>query len=218
MSEKPILMSTEMVRAILNGTKTVTRRAIKVQPRWYVSPPTSITRVVGGFTDDYEVAHPCPYGRVGDRLWVRETWRLIDMSYSYEYGWEDNGVAHGAIPKQKPDDFFHDRLCWEYLADCGTDDDPWRPSIHMPRWASRITLEIIGIDAHPLRCMTEEDACAEGFYPTGENTNRFSALELFRLYWDRHAKAGTRWDDNPWVWSVGIKKLPWPTDRVGVVK
>lgn len=145
--DKPILMSGPMVRAILEGRKTQTRRLCKLNAAGRVS--------LGGrnwHTDDPEAVHACPFGQPGDRLWVRETWG-VDCCV----GLKDRDcidLAHAA--------------CVVYRATDETPDNGqswarrWRPSIHMPRWASRITLEVVSVRVERVQDISEEDAIAEG--------------------------------------------------------
>lgn len=178
MEEKPILFTGEMVRAVLDGRKTQTRRVIKPQPG--LLGPKDIPLLL----------YYCPYGQPGDRLWVRESWS-VDMSMDH----------------LKPSDVPEDSIVY-YRAN--TDKD-WerqstgqvmgkkRPSIFMPRWASRINLEITDIRVERVQDITEEDAKAEGvdWYPA------MRANRLFQSLWDSiNAKRGYAWDVNPWVWVV----------------
>lgn len=171
MTERPILFSGEMVRAILEGRKTQTRRVMKPQP------DTEFPCVY-----DRE----CLYGIPGDRLWVREAFSIYD---------------HPEGP-----------VCF-YKADHPQDEYlKWRPSIHMPRWVSKILLEITDIRVERLKDISEEDAKAEGvvigveeFKVTG--TDRPYKL-AYSLLWDLiNAKRGFGWDVNPWVWVIEFKRV-----------
>lgn len=153
MKERPILFSGPMVRAILDGRKAQTRRVIKQIPH----KPVAHARVNHqGFVEwvdtdgvAYTGGKPCPYGVVGDRLWVRETWK-------------PTGLLAGAKPSET-------RACghFAYAADAEQrrrdQHIRWRSSIHMPRWASRITLEVTGVRVERLQDISEDDATAEGF-------------------------------------------------------
>lgn len=197
MSERPIIFSTEMVRAILEGRKTQTRRVIKVP--WYygkrVQPFDPYYVEEDGkllYQDAYGDFHPieeiCPYGQPGDILWVRETWCEAGVF----------GCAYKAT----------DTL--PVSAKNG-----WRPSIHMPRQAARLFLFVKNVRAERLQDITEEDARAEGAikaYPTTEGyyledpqatyKGGFSAL------WDSiYAKRGYGWEANPWVWVVEFERV-----------
>ena len=216
--ERPILFSGEMVRVILEGRKTQTRRVLKPQPEFYHHGSKKV-RIEGGcwYPKDKEekslhyatVAHfkkgmPidfCPYGKVGDRLWVRETWATLDfvinkkdeIIYKTDFGYE-----------HPPKIIFGD----------GSEvEQNWKPSIHMPRWASRILLDIINIRVERLQEITEEDAYLEGFtgdYSKDEdgikNKHR-SPVEVFADYWTAlNAVRGFGWDVNPWVWVIEFRK------------
>lgn len=173
MSEKPILFSAPMVRALLDGRKTQTRRVVKPQPddKGWWNPDA--TKRHGGYWRNVESGAgapqtDCPYGQSGDRLIVRETWTAH---------W---GHAGGGIPtmilfdgekiKQRDGSFTetspHNPLCVYHRASFG-DGVPlphlkWKPSIHMPRWASRLTLEVTDVRVERLQEISEADAIAEG--------------------------------------------------------
>lgn len=142
MKERPILFSGEMVRAILEGRKTQTRRVIKPQPD---SARNSVF-VKSGFETKHGYEIKCPYGQPGDRLWVRETWGLWDTD-------PKDGPERAKIFYRATDE---NRRDLRYQR--------WRPSIHMPRWASRINLEITNIRIERVQDITEEDAKAEGLF------------------------------------------------------
>ena len=177
--ERPILFSGEMVKAILAGRKTQTRRVVKPQPDggpW----PNAASHIewcdLVADTDYYVASGHCPYGKVGDRLWVRESWLRIGASADVWY---------------KADDVFLEG------------STPWRPSIHMPRWASRITLEIIGIRVEELRAISEEDAKREGVVAWHDTSNGTVYKPEFRALWDSiNDKRGYGWGMNPWVWVI----------------
>ena len=160
MQERPILFSAPMVRAILNGHKTQTRRPVK--------PPK----------------HPsgtgCPFGHKGDRLWVRETWNMFGPWAGFFYAADDHSFGIG-----------------EY-------DDPdhiephnmrWKPSIHMPRIASRITLEIAGVRVEHLQDISAADCLAEGVAPTDD------PVAEYRSSWEALYGAGS-WAANPHVFVI----------------
>lgn len=233
MKERPILFSAPMVRAILEGRKTVTRRAVKgIALDWLAG---------ASFTPEY-VASPanglCPYGQPGDRLWVREAWRPA--------AWRDEGyiaVDYRASPEENrtpwldvPEDIWAEM--WPRLTDEAQSaldagrgsirregdgfrwdrgDSPcrWRPSIHMPRWASRITLEIADVYVERLQDISEADAIAEGIqqceggamdYLANDYAQGYSPVASFRSLWESINGAGS-WDANPWVWVVEFKRV-----------
>lgn len=178
MKERPILFSGPMVRAILNGTKTQTRRIVKPQPVHIdglgtVMNPSVIT------------GNSCKHGKPGDTLWVRETWahRALRVSGPEGYG----------CPVFRADDVDRRLPSGPYNR-----VDRWRPSIHMPRWASRITLQITAVRVERLQDISEEDAIAEGV--------EFGAKESYRTLWDSINGAGA-WDANPWVWVIEFKRV-----------
>ncbi len=193
MKERPILFSGDMVRAILDGRKTQTRRVIKPQP-YSVSPVTNTPFWEEGSLN-------CPY-QIGDRLWVRETWALnpylLELP-AYVY-----------------------RADYEPLSDILI---KWKPSIHMPRSASRITLEITGVRVERLQDISEQDAIAEGIesaqLPNEETCKLrwkdyqakfikcgfFSSIDSFKSLWDSINVQKHPWESNPWVWVVEFKIL-----------
>lgn len=224
MKERPILFSAPMVRAILAGQKSQTRRAVKPQPK---NDPTKhhairpfrtpaggwnwVLDATGMGTGD---AFPCPFGVIGDRLWVREAWQ----SHIGPYG---------------------ESLLYAYRA---TDDDrlgPWKPSIHMPREACRLVLEISDVRVERLHDISESDAIAEGvespdssredhdwsicsqcggtrlYTSLGPNLGACPDTDCFEC--DTHAKRfrhlwtsinkDASWDANPWVWVIEFKRV-----------
>lgn len=211
MNEHPILFSGEMVRAIRDGRKTQTRRVIKPQPKDAVEMTVAYPDGDGNFifwSDDYPAldeftlkAYPkgngrgfkCPYGKPGDRLWVRETFShdASDKGNQKRVSYK----ADGSGIRTSVRDF-----------DTGERYElPWRPSIHMPRWASRLTLEVIVVRVERLNDISEEDARAEGVQP-----NQLTTIQPYRAafcgLWDSiNEKRGYGWLDNPWVWVVEFK-------------
>jgi len=206
MKEKPILFNAAMVRAVLDGRKTQTRRVIKPQPQHdaILLSHLACTAQDGVFEfwgdSDYSTERvACPYGASGDRLWVRETFAHLGC-YRYR-ATETEGVL---------------RRC------------TWKPSIHMPRCASRINLEVVGVRVERVQDISDGDALAEGIMSTdfwGKVTgdmlpddNEEKAWEeyprqAFRLLWDsinaKPRKDGTdiSWTANPWVWVVEFRRL-----------
>lgn len=239
MKERPILFSGPMVRAILEGRKTQTRRIIKPQP-----PSIEAVQARAGidfsiFTDkampgSYRVAGPvwavrelmgidrspewrCPYGQPGDRLWVRETCVI------HELPWRED--------PRPPAECFRARVT--YLADGAQHVfephmEHWRTSmeagfvrkrtsIHMPRWASRITLEIVSVRVERLQDISEDDARAEGLevynddgvdYYGPFNKGHCSAKTAFSWLWDSINAKRAPWASNPWVWVVEFRRVP----------
>ena len=204
MKERPILFSATMVRAILDGSKTQTRRVAKGEVlQWLEREKFSPAFVADAGN------HLCPYGQSGDRLWVRESW--------FQRGkWLLQGV-----PNADADDIY-----WcgtqeiAYAANVKRPGHDWRsrPSIHMPRWASRITLEVTGVRVERLQDISEEDARAEGITDGGclncgnPETDcgclnpQPDARDSFVRLW-QSINGPKSWDANPWVWVVEFKRL-----------
>jgi hypothetical protein len=171
--ERPILFSGPMVRAILDGRKTQTRRIVKGQPALWLNDS-----VMGQFisTDDHLISM-CPYGKPGDRLWVRETFAVCaDSSIFYR---SDGGPSP-----------------WDGIK--------WKPSIHMPRAASRITLEIVSVRAELLHEITESDAIAEGCQCDGVPASLTNRGAFGKLWLSINGPGS--WDVNPWVWVVEFRR------------
>jgi hypothetical protein len=212
MTERPILFSTPMVRALLDGSKTQTRRVVKqLDPKMGACTtgnngrPMSVCWAFGG-----PVLH-CPYGQPGDRLWARETWRGV-----VEISAPGRPIEHG-VARYVPDQQYCRRV--EYAATQERDTDPWRPSIHMPRWASRILLEIISVRVERLLDISEADAQAEGakYYEPANHLSyggwshdewqvHETAKGSFEKLWGRINGADS-WTANPWVWVVEFKRV-----------
>jgi len=207
MKEHPILFSGEMVQAIPEGYKTMTRRVIKPQPDF----PVFVKKAVCSYDDEssyycwwlldsFDLTIDdcsflrCPYGVPGDHLWAKETWGIGTQ------------LAGGIV----------------YRASGGrlADGEHWHPSIFMPRELSRITLEITNIRAERLQDITEEDAMKEGmarelraalgYSPevSEETFNLTQARDTFRILWDKlNSKRGHGWKKNDWVWVIEFKKI-----------
>ncbi len=219
MKEKPILLNAEMVRAVLDGRKTQTRRIapisqLKIEPyeRDMVTWNVQFSKAFKGVTGSYSggrlseseakrviASQFCPFGAVGDRLWVRETFagHYID----------DDQIQDIKDGRDKASD-----LC-EYRADYPSGAqalEGWTPSIHMPRWASRITLEITGVRVERLNSMTESDALAEGCHGGHDSIPgyMYSATphEHFHHVW-QSIYGDDSWQANPWVWVIEFKRI-----------
>ena len=179
--EHPILFSAPMVRALLNGSKTQTRRVVKPTPEWIGQSGVLSYRGRVGLPHALS-----PYGQPGDRLWVRETW--MDLR-----GVE--GALGGAM----------------YRATFGNapEGGKWRPSIHMPRWASRITLEITSVRVERLQDISEADALEEGITYNDLPNNGLAPRRARTWYcslWEQINGPGS-WDANPWVWVIEFKRV-----------
>lgn len=182
--ERPILFQADMVNAILSGRKTQTRRIVKpTKDRngsgCHLAPCEIAGEVNGG---DYGL---CPYGQPGDRLWVREAFRNRRVDNS------PGGVVYRAdhpgestVP--------------------GSYGRPWKPSIHMPRWASRITLEIVSVRVERLQSIKSKDAEAEGC--ECGSYGKYFPVDNFACLWDS-INGRESWDANPWVWVVEFRRI-----------
>ena len=210
--ERPILFSAPMVRAILEGRKTVTRRAISHKLTNRFDEPRGQADVVVGYPlvecDDgyWPAINFCPHGQPGDRLWVRETWYCDHFE-----------VMRG--PYLKPDDLDIREALEDgtlvYAADGLTpyeqEQPTWKPSIHMPRWVSRILLEITAVRVERLQDISRADIRAEGLQCPPELASddvspnyRDWYPAAWRELWE---STGGTWDANPWVWVVEFKRV-----------
>jgi hypothetical protein len=208
MVEKPILFSGEMVRAILAGRKTQTRRVVTNVPHATNCKLRSARQIDGGRdwefmvvdkNGDFANAAACPYGKPGDQLWVRETWQQVGELGPERWTFEVPTEGEGRLL---------------YAADIDEEEPPkWRPSIHMPRWASRLTLTLKTVRVERLNEISEADAKAEGVNggclvcghnaPCGCDTPSPDHRDSFIGLWDSiNATRGYAWDANPWVWVV----------------
>ena len=196
MKERPIIFSDEMVRAILEGQKTQTRRVIKPQPLNLIDAVRFKT---------------CPYGVPGDRLWVRECFGFTaKWTMSYQRQW---------LAERGP--WLPGNITMAYRSDEPEGNWCWKPSIHMPKIYSRITLEIVNVRVDRLQDISEEDACAEGIeiiersygmayrdYRGKSGAWMSEARASFGTLWDRiNAKQGYGWDTNPWVWVIEFRRI-----------
>lgn len=223
MKERPILFSAPMVRALLNGTKTQTRRAVKSQFATDAVPcemgaTNECGHQISGHSGvwwcdaerNHEKAVRCPYGLPGDRLWVRESFWLDRDGVAYKADQESGSpwLEAGAHKAMKVG-----ANGTPYVSNWG-----WRPSIHMPRWASRITLEVTGVRVERLQDISEADARAEGAVPADpcDHTRR-SCKEIgcdgpldyvggYRTLWEQ-INGPSSWDTNPWVWVLEFNRL-----------
>ena len=197
MKERPILFSAPMVRALLDGSKSQTRRAVKLRNGQYM-PPSERADVNGW----RQMLRACPYGQPGDRLWVRESHAFTDLGDGtpvVAYRADASQIAIGrATPKD--DDFLIPSFSFSEAVAV----DRWRPSIHMPRWASRITLEITCVRVERLVDISEADAKAEGV-PELENPMLDCRDGYFDL-WVSINGLGS-WEANPWVWVIKFRRV-----------
>lgn len=170
MAERPILFGAPLVRAILDGRKTQTRRLYR------------------DAIDAVRALLACPYGQPGDELWARETWQIATGLEPGDLGavirYRDMQMRAVTMPSAKP-------------MPLGLTFDRWRPSIHMPRWASRIQLQVTGVRVERLHDLTDADARAEGVDSRAE----FAAL------WDSISGDRAPWASDPWVWVVTFERV-----------
>lgn len=178
--EHPIIFSADMIRAILAGRKTMTRRVVKPQPMLYFAGPGPRVPLE---------SMRCPY-QVGDRLWVREGIRLSGSDTS------------GAPLTEPPVHYLADGPCdqgWYPFI---------RPAIHMPRWTCRLILEVTGVKIERLQDISDADCVAEGCdsFAYTAMLDAPTPQEQFKKAWNRrNAKRGYGWDTNPWVWAVSFR-------------
>ena len=206
--ERPILFQGDMVRAILSGSKTQTRRVVKLKGWHTIEERDDGKQWPWMYDSDRDADYwlPCPYGKPGDRLWVREA-----FSGCHEYD----------VEKFPPSAWFRLDPLW-YWADGNPTSGDWtrpKPSIHMPRWASRITLEITEVRVERLNSISDEDAQAEGTpcYVCGGPMDGRSEDDChcfhskakasdYRDLWERINGSGS-WEENPWVWCVSFRRI-----------
>lgn len=228
MKERPILFSSAMVRAILSGAKTQTRRAVKPQPvmrgtddcvieygkQRHSGPPAYLL-------GDILPRFGCPYGQTGERLWVREKWRIgawdeIDGKFAIDYcdgprkewlspnNYVDEGEQFNRLWEQSTDDaikvYGHQE---HYKWEPGNSPCRWRPSIHMPRWACRLVLEIVSVRVERLQDISEADAKAEGAEPAECCMAHYHG---FSKLW-QSINGEESWNANPWVWVIEFRRV-----------
>lgn len=220
--ERPIVMTAESVRGILSGAKTQTRRVIKPQPQenwvdWLFKHHGN--RIFGHngepqlwLCDDNGKEIKFPYGKPGDRLYVKETWATVD--YEFEYP--------GIAVRYRADPGCTDYWCsHEWIGSRGGDSEKymgakfngdWRSPIFMPRWASRIALEITGVKVERVQDISDDDAIAEGVWTAApelmaSEMNK-SYIGAYRQLWDSiNLSRGFGWESNVWVWAISFKRI-----------
>lgn len=202
MAERGILFSGDMVRAILSGAKTQTRRVVRA-PKGVCAAELAhaiehmqrfeVCDVIKrGPCDGVSARVRCPHGKPGDRLWVRETWAAFTYP-DYFTGECDEVMCRPSEMQERHGTSGCDVV---YAADQKYCPNTWRPSLFMPRWASRIDLEINRVRVERLHAISEADAVAEGCASVAE----------YRELWERINGAGS-WDANPWVWVVDFRRV-----------
>lgn len=197
MKERPILFSAPMVIAILSGSKSQTRRVVKMKPHHQIEERDNGTPWPWMYDGERDADSwmACPYGQPGDRLWVRETFVRID------------GQTRPWIETDYKATYTHG----DRLGDSLGIRKKWSPSIHMPRHASRITLEITSVRVERLQDISEADAQAEGWtrrpeVSTDPQVHKEAARDWFMDLWESINGHGS-WDANPWVWAVEFRSL-----------
>lgn len=247
MRERPILFSAPMVRAILAGTKTQTRRVVKIPGIMsrtafaITSPEEEMIQLDDGTFHYLSTAalsgpYACPYGQPGDRLWVKETWRTaksLDAKSPASIGEMciDAGYRKPWAPLAYEADGHRNSEWRGFEIEGNAEPGKTRVSIHMPRWASRITLEITGVRVERLQDISEADAISEGIttiWPDGPRAdggpnhytikvdycsyNAPTATGVYAMLWDVINGPGS-WAANPWVWVVEFRRV----DRAATV-
>jgi hypothetical protein len=228
MRERPIIFNVDMVRAVLDGRKTQTRRIMRVQPdsagfeSRFIIDSTKRSEIgkwcwaePGVFVNPRRSAlFPCPFGEIGDRLWVRETW-MADAPRDGTWGDVEFYGCKGSPLSMIPERYRTPEHCIHRAGWVGHEMVGWTPSIHMPRWASRITLEITGVRVERLWDISEDDAKAEGckFVPLRFKTGTREVEEMghtaifqFGTLWES-IYGDENWQANPWVWVIEFKRV-----------
>ncbi|HCB0667883.1 TPA: morphogenetic protein [Klebsiella variicola subsp. variicola] len=207
-TERGMIFNAEMVLALLSGRKTQTRRIIKPQPEATLSGSLSgkwLSRPLNGLLlpKIEDIAIHCPFGVVGDRIWVRETFQgpLFDYEQMEAY-LEDSSkfetpefCQYAADGKPAP----------EYYDADDNLHHGWRPSIHMPRWASRIMLEITDVRVERLKSISDRDALREGC-STADMKSGDCVADVFARLW-ASIYGSDSWNANPWVWVIEFKRV-----------
>ena len=214
MKERPMIFNAEMVRAILDGRKTQTRRIVKLSHESGMVNPVvrgrngEICSITCRLSPMF-----CPFGQPGDRIWVRETFQGPLFEYDLM-----NSYCKDPTPFEKPE-FCVYKADGEPTPEFYDADDElhcrWRPSIHMPRWASRITLEITGVRVERLNSISQEDAQAEGMKLTGwrptysdpdSGGEVWTPYDNFAQLWES-IYGEESWQANPWVWAITFRHI-----------
>lgn len=202
MKERPILFSAPMVRTILEGRKTQTRRVVKDTGFYAIEDHHGAETAM---RERAALATRCPYGQPGNRLWVREAFQPL-FADGVENHWEtDWKTGKGYAISYPATDGIH-----EYLDADDNLSDACKPSIHMPRWASRITLEIASVRVERLNDISEADCiaegCAGGHGAIPGYAYAATPFEHYRALWESINGTGS-WDMNPWVFVVEFRMV-----------
>lgn len=251
MRERGILFSAPMVRAILDGTKTQTRRVVNVPRMEKIGPASSDTPEDFGFyaegkrfsgwmvlargiksrgaTNNDDASIPCPFGEPGDRLWVRETYLVDDFQHD-EPGARKRANTDRELREAFLREIYYraDGECCDQIAECGCEGRPgWTPSILMPRWASRITLEVTDVRVERVQSISDDDILAEGVtveavrellgsdfvsepltsvFDTVTPVEDLAPRDLWRVGWSA-INGAESWDANPWLWCLTFRRV-----------
>lgn len=216
----PMLFQTELVEALLDGRKTVTRRPVKTCYERGMNGP--VVRGKDGTVSVLSfapIARLCPFGNVGDLIYVRETF-MPDPDTDHD-AWDEHELSYfewagcSSSPQFLPEDLKTTEHCI-YKAN-GPIDGKWTPSIHMPRWASRLTLKVTGVRIERVQDITEDQAEKEGFvndlyFAPHPHTGKFghSAFTYFQKAW---SSIYGDWDDNPYVWVIEFEVIHQNIDK-----
>lgn len=212
--ERPIIFSAESVRAIIDGRKTQTRRVVKfpggiahrelVQVDYardgrpiFWGDASPVSKAIKD-SDYYDRGMPCPYGVPDDRLWVKESFEA-----AYRRTKTNNGCVYRADYHPTLGRIDLDRTLYH-------DKRRWKSPLFMPRWASRLTLEVVSVRVERLQEITLDDACDEGVFYDGAKPDGVHPYPIatFKHVWDSiNAKRGYPWASNPWVWVIEFKNL-----------
>lgn len=222
MKERPILFSEQRVRALLVGQQTQTRRIMKTQalgPGQDNHEGVHAFDVSANHLHGYkmmamtDISYQCPYGKPGDILWVRETWRgpIVPESALAEYERDPTPFRLPEFCQYRADS---NELGHHSMNDTEGEQFGWQTAIHMPRWASRINLQITGVRAEKIQDISEDDIMAEGVQTDSHFLNNFftmnmnseSPKEAYRKAWQKQYGA-TSWEVNPWVWVVEFQRV-----------
>ncbi|ASL89065.1 hypothetical protein BVG97_16250 [Serratia marcescens] len=236
MKERPVIFNGEMVRAILDGRKTQTRRAISDRQLHLIDVASQVgecypleSGIDHSNSQSYYREH-CPFGQVGDRLWVRETFAVLGNEDGCPIDWNGNLIKGD----EKQAARIYKASCWQEPGNYGLWSIPdretqyegtWRPSIHMSRWASRIMLEITAVRVERLNDISVDDAKAEGvralennfgngpaycdyLLPNLDDTAEWynRASDSFKSLW-KSIYGEESWRANPWVWVIEFKQV-----------
>lgn len=214
-AERPILFTGPMVRAILDGSKTQTRRVVKrphivTEAECFELADCWLDRDGNVWPADYEhLQDACPYGVPGDLLYVRETWQ--DWCPLWEGSWCGHGTKEGMAADHEVYYRADPPEAWKRGG-----PKKWRPSIHQPKWASRLWLRVTDVRVERVQDITNEDARAEGC-PGGPHVDGYSEgnpadpYEEFAHLWDSiNEKRGYGWNENPWTWAVTFERAEAP--------